>query len=90
MAAFIRLVDYEGTLNVRITAMSSTKTLENRITARLLGKQKIASGRHATGLAETVIRGLSVVAVTVLVGAQLPELLWAGVAASTVYALGLE
>ena len=90
MAAVIRLVDYEGTQNRGITVVSSTKALENRITARLVGKHRIDRGRHATGLAETVIRGLSVVAVTVLVGAQLPELLWAGVAASMVYALGLE
>ena len=90
MVAAVRVVEDGGTLYERELVMSSTKALEYRITERLIGKRRIPPGGDNRRLAEFVIRGLAVVAVAVLVGVHLPELLWAGIAASVVYTLGLE
>jgi hypothetical protein len=70
--------------------MTPARALEFRITRKLVQGRKAYSGSVATRLAETVIRVLAAIAVVVLLGAQLPELLWAGMAASVVYTLGLS
>ena len=69
--------------------MNSARALEYRITRSLL---KGRPGFHVTlasRVAERMIKVLAATAVLALLGAFTPELLWAGLAASVVVALGL-
>lgn len=70
--------------------MTPTKTLEQQITRNLMQDRENYPGLSATRAAELVIRLAAATAVVALLGIQLPELLWAGLAASAVYVLGLR
>lgn len=70
--------------------MTPTKTLEHRIIRDMMHVREDFRGMPATRVAEMVIRLAAATAVVALLAIQLPELLWAGVAASAVYALGLR
>ena len=69
-------------------SMNHAKALEYRITRSLLRDREPGPGSRMTRVAEIVIRLLAVSAAVALVGAHVPELLWAGVAASIIYTLG--
>ena len=69
--------------------MSPARALEYRITRHLVQGPRRCSPPVASRLAETVIKVLAAIAVVTLLGTQLPELLWAGMAVSVVYTLGL-
>jgi hypothetical protein len=69
--------------------MNYDKVLEYRITRGLVRAGRPGRRPRATLVAETVIRLLAATAAVALVGAHLPELLWAGLGASLIYALGM-
>ena len=68
--------------------MNHAKALEYRITRSLLRDREPGPGSRMTRVAEIVIRLLAISAAVALVGAHVPELLWAGVGASIIYTLG--
>ena len=70
--------------------MTSTKTVEHRIIRDMMQAREDYPGLPATRAAEMVIRLAAATAVVALLAIQLPELLWAGVAASAIYVLGLR
>ncbi len=84
-----RLGEHEDTSIVRREKMNHAKALEYRITRNLLRDRGLPRQQAVTRLAETVIRVLAAAAAIALLGAHVPELLWAGLAASVVYTLGL-
>jgi hypothetical protein len=69
--------------------MNHAKALEYRITRGLVRAGRPVRRPRATRVAEAVIRLLAATATVALLGAHLPELLWAVLAASLIYALGV-
>ena len=69
--------------------MDHSRALEYRITRSLINARPGSHVTPAFRVAEQLIKVLAATAVVALLGAVTPELLWAGLAASVVFALGL-
>ena len=69
--------------------MNAARVLEYRITRNLPEARQRPRVDRASRVAERLIKVLAATAVVALLGAVTPELLWAGLAASVVFALGL-
>jgi predicted small integral membrane protein len=69
--------------------MNAARALEYRITRSLTEVRPGLRVDLASRVAERLIKVLAATAVVALLGAVTPELLWAGLAASVVFALGL-
>ena len=69
--------------------MNQARATEYRIIRRLVDGSDVVDGRARGRLAECLICGVAGAAALVLLGSHVPELLWAGLAASVVFSLGL-
>ena len=71
------------------SVMTHAKAVEYRITRKLLQRHSPSCGRGKRSLAEHLIAALSGLAVLLLLGPYLQELLWALIAAGVVLSLGI-
>ena len=69
--------------------MNQARTTEYRIIRNLVERRDDAGMERRGRLVESLICSLAVAAGLVLLGSNIPELLWAGLAASVVFTLGV-
>lgn len=69
--------------------MNHARTTEYQIIRSLLERRDDAGGEGRGRLVECLICGLAGAAGLVLLGSHVPELLWAGLAATVVFSLGI-